>query len=72
MVLGDWMGLVKPQHCFKSSLIPKYLSWATVAVLNCSLGPVSLVKDFHGVAEERAHKDVRVEQDFIGVLIRFV
>lgn len=62
MVLGDWMGLVKPQHCFKSSLIPKCFTWATVAVLNCSLGPISLVKDFPGVSEEH----VRVEQDFIG------
>lgn len=47
--LSDWLGLVKPQLCFKSSLIPKYLTWAAVAVWNCSLGPISLVKDFPGV-----------------------
>lgn len=47
--LDDWLGLVKPQYCFKSSLIPKCLTWATVAVLNCSLGPISLVKDFPDV-----------------------
>lgn len=47
--LDDWLGLVKPQYCFKSSLIPKCLTWATVAVLNCPLGPISLVKDFPDV-----------------------